>query len=120
MKSLIDRLGLDCELSGHGGCVNCIEWNQEGTILASGSDDFHVRLWDPFRKKRLADIDTGHQQGFIFSVKVHTSKLNPIFYYKFNKSCLFYSLCPIQKLVWLPAELVMVLSRFTGWKNNQV
>ena len=69
MTSLIDRLGLDYELSGHAGCVNCIEWNREGTLLASGSDDFRVMLWDPFRRKRLADIDTGHQ-GNIFSVKV--------------------------------------------------
>ena len=70
MKSLIERLGLDFELSGHGGCVNCLEWNRNGSILASGSDDFHVMLWDPFRRKRIADIDTGHQ-GNIFSVKVN-------------------------------------------------
>ena len=69
MKSLIDRLGLDFELSGHAGCVNCLEWNHDGSILASGSDDFHVMLWDPFRRKKIADIDTGHQ-GNIFSVKV--------------------------------------------------
>ena len=69
MKSLIERLGLDFELSGHAGCVNCLEWNNDGSILASGSDDFHVMLWDPFRRKKMTDIDTGHQ-GNIFSVKV--------------------------------------------------
>ncbi len=95
MKSLIDRLGLDCELSGHGGCVNCIEWNQEGTILASGSDDFHVMLWDPFRKKRLADIDTGHQ-GNIFSVKVSYLKNQSILLLKiYIKTCLFTVYAPI-------------------------
>jgi WD and tetratricopeptide repeat-containing protein 1 len=68
-QSFIDRLGLTHELAGHGGCVNCLEWNVDGSILASGSDDFHIMLWDPFRLKRLVDLDTGHQ-GNIFSVKV--------------------------------------------------
>ncbi|XP_046437062.1 WD and tetratricopeptide repeats protein 1-like [Daphnia pulex] len=68
MKSLIDRLGLDYELTGHGGCVNCLEWNSDGSILASGSDDLHIILWNPFLKKKIANIDTGHQ-GNIFSVK---------------------------------------------------
>ena len=71
MKSLINRLGLDYELSGHSGCVNCLEWNKDGSILASGSDDIHIMLWDPFLKRKLADIDTGHQ-GNIFSVKVNS------------------------------------------------
>lgn len=69
MKSLIDRLGLDYELTGHGGCVNCLEWNSDGSILASGSDDLHIILWNPFLKRKIASIDTGHQ-GNIFSVKV--------------------------------------------------
>lgn len=69
MKSLIDRLGLDYELSGHSGCVNCLEWNKDGSILASGSDDLHIILWNPFLKRKIASIDTGHQ-GNIFSVKV--------------------------------------------------
>ncbi|XP_057368390.1 WD and tetratricopeptide repeats protein 1-like [Daphnia carinata] len=68
MKSLIDRLGLDYELSGHSGCVNCLEWNKDGSVLASGSDDLHIILWNPFLKRKIASIDTGHQ-GNIFSVK---------------------------------------------------
>ncbi|KAI9555619.1 hypothetical protein GHT06_018134 [Daphnia sinensis] len=68
MKSLIDRLGLDYELSGHSGCVNCLEWNKDGSILASGSDDLHIILWNPFLKRKIASLDTGHQ-GNIFSVK---------------------------------------------------
>lgn len=70
MKSLINRLGLDYELSGHSGCVNCLEWNRDGSILASGSDDLKVILWDPLLKRKLTVIDTGHQ-GNIFSVKVN-------------------------------------------------
>jgi WD and tetratricopeptide repeat-containing protein 1 len=38
-------------------------------MLASGSDDTQVIVWDPFRKKKLTSIQTGHH-GNIFSVKV--------------------------------------------------
>ena len=45
----INKLGLFQVLAGHDGCVNCLEWNKSGTLLASGSDDLFVNLWDPFR-----------------------------------------------------------------------
>ncbi|CAG5002562.1 unnamed protein product [Parnassius apollo] len=67
-RSMIDRLGLEKELHGHMGCVNCLEWNYDGSVLASASDDLHVILWDPYRYKQLHKISTGHT-GNIFSVK---------------------------------------------------
>ncbi|WAR08495.1 WDTC1-like protein [Mya arenaria] len=67
-KTLVNRLGLDHELDGHSGCVNCLEWNETGSLLASGSDDVQAIVWDPFRKKHLAKVQTGHQ-GNIFTVK---------------------------------------------------
>ena len=30
-EALISRLGLRTELQGHNGCVNCLEWNADGT-----------------------------------------------------------------------------------------
>ncbi|KAH9500217.1 WD and tetratricopeptide repeats containing protein [Bulinus truncatus] len=66
--ALVNRLGLEKELEGHGGCVNCLEWNEQGSILASGSDDLNIILWDPFKHKMLSKLRTGHQ-GNIFSVK---------------------------------------------------
>lgn len=66
--NFIRRLGLEEELQGHGGCVNCLTWNEKGSLLASGSDDVQVIVWDPFRHKKLATIRTGHS-GNIFSVK---------------------------------------------------
>jgi len=66
--ALISRLGLDTELEGHGGCVNCLEWNNDGSILASGSDDSQIIIWNPLKKKKLRAIQTGHR-GNIFTVK---------------------------------------------------
>ncbi|XP_075440757.1 WD and tetratricopeptide repeats protein 1-like [Ascaphus truei] len=64
----IRRLGLEAELQGHSGCVNCLEWNEKGDLLASGSDDQHMILWDPFHHKKLLSMHTGHTAN-IFSVK---------------------------------------------------
>ncbi|XP_035215285.1 WD and tetratricopeptide repeats protein 1-like, partial [Stegodyphus dumicola] len=67
-ENLVNRLGLEAELEGHGGCVNCLEWNEKGDLLASGSDDLHINLWDPFMHRKLQSIQSGHL-GNIFSVK---------------------------------------------------
>ncbi|XP_011200013.2 WD and tetratricopeptide repeats protein 1 [Bactrocera dorsalis] len=67
-SAYIDRLEQETILRGHHGCVNCLEWSSNGRILASGSDDFCVMLWDPFRKRCLRSITTKHS-GNIFSVK---------------------------------------------------
>lgn len=64
----VQRLGLEKELEGHNGCVNCLEWNETGRTLASASDDVQVILWDPFLHKKIHTIATGHH-GNIFSVK---------------------------------------------------
>ena len=48
--------------------MNCIQWSENGEILASGSDDVRVVIWDPFRGRKLHSINTGHK-GNIFSVK---------------------------------------------------
>lgn len=49
------------------------------SLLASGSDDLDIVLWDPLTKKLVTKIQTGHS-GNIFSVKVrnkiHTSLLH--------------------------------------------
>ncbi|PAA81246.1 hypothetical protein BOX15_Mlig014346g1 [Macrostomum lignano] len=65
--NFINRLGLAHELKGHSGCVNCLEWSRDGSLLASGSDDCYAVVWDPHRCRSLARIPTGHS-GNIFSV----------------------------------------------------
>ena len=67
--SAIHSLAFDQLLEGHAGCVNRLAWNQSATLLASGSDDCCVRLWDfqrPGRPCRL-NLQTGHQAN-IFAV----------------------------------------------------
>uniref|UniRef100_A0A0K2TAQ6 WD and tetratricopeptide repeats protein 1like [Oryzias latipes] n=1 Tax=Lepeophtheirus salmonis TaxID=72036 RepID=A0A0K2TAQ6_LEPSM len=64
----IKRLGQFHLLEGHRGCVNCIQWNSTGEILASGSDDLNVIIWDPERGVKKTSFLTEHN-GNIFSVK---------------------------------------------------
>jgi len=66
-SDFVRRLGLHTELEGHSGCVNCIQWNTSGSLLASGSDDKTVIVWDGVRCRRLIKLDTPHE-GNIFSV----------------------------------------------------
>ncbi|CAL8472173.1 g11715 [Coccomyxa elongata] len=39
------KLSVENVLQGHEGCVNRLAWNEDGTLLASGSDDRRVLLW---------------------------------------------------------------------------
>lgn len=64
----IEHLDLDTKLYGHEGCVNCLEFSSSGNVLASGSDDLQIILWDPYRNKQISKIQT-HHRGNIFSVK---------------------------------------------------
>ncbi|XP_055637700.1 WD and tetratricopeptide repeats protein 1 isoform X2 [Toxorhynchites rutilus septentrionalis] len=73
----IDQIELEAELKGHNGCVNCLEWGDNGRILASASDDYHVMLWDPFGHKQLYDLVTPHD-GNIFSVKFLPKRNNSV------------------------------------------
>lgn len=36
-ETFIKRLGLDYELEGHKGCVNCIEWSKDGRYANIGT-----------------------------------------------------------------------------------
>jgi WD and tetratricopeptide repeat-containing protein 1 len=64
---MIAHLDLLTELEGHTGCVNRLAWNASGTLLASGSDDRCVRIWDYQTHKSLLNLPTGHRAN-IFGV----------------------------------------------------
>ncbi|KAJ0393272.1 hypothetical protein P43SY_001091 [Pythium insidiosum] len=58
--ALLRRLAVDATLDSHRGCVNHLRWNEQGTLLASGSDDTRLILWDYATHRVRADIATGH------------------------------------------------------------
>ncbi|CAH2108636.1 unnamed protein product [Euphydryas editha] len=47
----------------HRGCVNSINFHPEGQLLASGSDDTNVVVWDWARKIPLQVTKTGHKSN---------------------------------------------------------
>lgn len=60
IQSFVQRLRLEKNLVGHEGCVNCINFSFSGQLLASGSDDLHLILWDWARGKSVGKYNTGH------------------------------------------------------------
>ncbi|XP_034827389.1 DDB1- and CUL4-associated factor 8 [Maniola hyperantus] len=47
----------------HKGCVNSINFHPEGRLLASGSDDTNVIIWDWAKRTALQTIKTGHKSN---------------------------------------------------------
>ncbi|KAK9863498.1 hypothetical protein WJX84_002533 [Apatococcus fuscideae] len=63
------KLCTENTLRGHRGCVNRLAWNEEGTYLASGSDDKQVLLWQYPDTERVPLAMETHHQANIFGVK---------------------------------------------------
>ncbi|XP_074646680.1 DDB1- and CUL4-associated factor 6-like [Tubulanus polymorphus] len=66
--NLLQRLRLEDKIEAHSGCVNTICWNDNGSLLLSGSDDQHLAITNPFTKKTLFSVHSGHRAN-IFSAK---------------------------------------------------
>lgn len=64
----VERLEQLSKLSEHFGCINCLNFNQNGKLLASGSDDLKIKIWNWARKKAIATINTSHVSN-IFQAK---------------------------------------------------
>ncbi|ETN64491.1 hypothetical protein AND_003762 [Anopheles darlingi] len=62
------HLALSHRLRGHRGCVNSLNFNADGTLLASGSDDLRLKLWQWPTGKLLHTVQTGHRQN-VFQTK---------------------------------------------------
>lgn len=60
LPSMVQRLSLESRLKEHHGCVNCIDFSWAGHLLASGSDDLQVVLWNWASGKMVGKFDTGH------------------------------------------------------------
>uniref|UniRef100_A0AC34RSY6 Uncharacterized protein n=1 Tax=Panagrolaimus sp. JU765 TaxID=591449 RepID=A0AC34RSY6_9BILA len=63
----IEQLQLSNVLRGHDGCVNTIEWNSEGNLLVSGSDDRQITVWNKDGHE-VTNFASGHD-GNIFAAK---------------------------------------------------
>ncbi|XP_042313504.1 DDB1- and CUL4-associated factor 6 isoform X4 [Sceloporus undulatus] len=67
-REFIQRLKLEATLNVHDGCVNTICWNDTGEYILSGSDDTNLVITNPFSRKVLTTIRSGHRAN-IFSAK---------------------------------------------------
>ncbi|XP_032515011.1 DDB1- and CUL4-associated factor 8 [Danaus plexippus] len=47
----------------HRGCVNSINFHPEGRLLASGSDDMNVVVWDWAKRTPVQTVKTGHKSN---------------------------------------------------------
>ena len=66
--NLASRLTKYCTLDQHDGCVNCLHFNTAGSLLASGSDDLRIIVWDWAHKKPFISFDSGHRSN-VFQCK---------------------------------------------------
>ncbi|XP_050513736.1 DDB1- and CUL4-associated factor 8 [Diabrotica virgifera virgifera] len=64
----VQRLELMYKLEGHDGCVNSLNFHPNGQLLASGSDDLQVVLWDWKLGKSMLKYDSKHK-GNVFQTK---------------------------------------------------
>ncbi|KAM5203245.1 DDB1- and CUL4-associated factor 6 isoform 2-T2 [Hipposideros larvatus] len=67
-REFIQRLKLEAALNVHDGCVNTICWNETGEYILSGSDDTKLVISNPYSRKVLTTIRSGHRAN-IFSAK---------------------------------------------------
>lgn len=66
--NLVKRFELQCKLEYHDGCVNALHFNRIGTLLASGSDDLNIVLWNWIRQRPALYYDSGHRSN-VFQAK---------------------------------------------------
>ena len=65
----VRHLCLSERLRGHNGCINRLEWNKDGSFLASVSDDTSIMLWPyPRQSFKTFLVPTLHENN-VFGVK---------------------------------------------------
>ena len=68
-KSFVQRLCLAEKLEFHDGCVNSLNFNEAGSLLASGSDDCNIAVWNWQKSsKPKLTYDSGHNSN-VFQVR---------------------------------------------------
>ncbi|XP_077985524.1 DDB1- and CUL4-associated factor 8-like [Glandiceps talaboti] len=64
----VERLKRQHTLDYHQGCVNTLHFNQNGNLLATGSDDLEIVLWEWARNKPSLIYQSGHKSN-VFQAK---------------------------------------------------
>jgi WD repeat-containing protein 42A len=63
-------LELDRVLEGHMGCINSIEFSDDGTLLLTGSDDTNICLFSTLTWQKLATLETAHTRNIFNAAMV--------------------------------------------------
>lgn len=66
----VERLELMAKLEHHRGCVNSLNFSQDGRLLASGSDDLNVVLWNWASGTVARVFVSGHRHN-VFQTKFY-------------------------------------------------
>lgn len=68
-RHIVEKLRVEKKrLAKHKGCVNCLNFNRNGDILVTGSDDLRIILWDWPSRKIIHNFKSGHTLN-IFQTK---------------------------------------------------
>ena len=70
--NMVERFKLERKLECHNGCVNTLNFNSSGDLLASGSDDLDVVVWDWAKGKKMFSYESGHIAN-VFQVCIASS-----------------------------------------------
>ena len=75
-KSFVERLMLSEKLYYHDGCVNTLNFNPSGELIASGSDDLNIAIWDWIKEPKHPKVhyDSGHSSN-VFQVNSITNPM---------------------------------------------
>ncbi|XP_071864563.1 DDB1- and CUL4-associated factor 8-like isoform X2 [Bombus fervidus] len=60
---VVEHFELMYKLKEHEGCVNALNFNKKGNLLASGSDDLYVVIWDWAIGKKHHSFASGHRSN---------------------------------------------------------
>ncbi|XP_011303240.1 DDB1- and CUL4-associated factor 8 [Fopius arisanus] len=78
---VVQRLELMQKMEEHEGCVNALNFNREGNLLASASDDLRVVIWDWAIGRKRHTFETGHKSN------VFESKWLPLDFENYVATC---------------------------------
>lgn len=86
---LVGRLKQLKPLAHHNGCVNTLHFSPSGDLLASGSDDLDIAIWDWAKHKKVLSYDSGHASNVFQVSSICTKRFVPNFHLIVSKAEIF-------------------------------